>query len=314
MKINETLLHCYQEALPAGLKATFQPEGWQLEPELLQGGTALPDGFSRLRHQCWKLLQNPGGKNFGDISLWEILEKSVLMSGETLDRLDPVQRKELLECMMLSAAIDSGDHEAMVILAETLTSREFTRPLVRQLFRKLDSFHCQKCLRYRLSGILEKHVSDDDLRLALELWAEHPGEPMASSFQHQLMERCYPSEKLLRALLQCAGNNRHDECLMADWLQETSFSVCSPRLQQAMMDYCAKTASPRTLRFLLEWEKELRGRRSVEAWIPEYVSLCLAKSRQRAARLTEGCREAEWNQWSKIPLGWCWPSLCFTET
>ncbi|MDW7670713.1 MAG: glycosyltransferase family 4 protein [Bacillota bacterium] len=288
MKINQTLLHWYQEALPIDLKAIFQLEEWQLEPELIQGGTTLPDGFSRLRHQCWKLRQHPGRKNFADTSLWEIQEKSVLMSGETLDRLNPVQREELLECMMLSAAIDSADHEAMVILAETLTSREFTRPLMRQLFRKLDSFHCQKCLRRRLSVILETRVSDDALRLTLELWAEHPGERMTASFQHRLMERCYPSEKLLRALLQCAGNNRHDECLMADWLQETSFSDCSPRLQQAMMDYCAKIATPRILGLLVEWENELRERRLVEDWIPEYACLCLTECRQRLAHSSDG--------------------------
>lgn len=281
MKTSQQWQEWYIGQMPPSLAEAFQR---QTHPALWEDITppeATPMSFSWMRHRRKALEESSRDRSFSRTGGLELWEKSRLLSLEDVEAMSLEQQEEVAACMILNAAIDCDDPQARVTAALAFPPGPFTRPLIRQLFRVMSREEKEQAFHQLLETICEEEQTEEALRLKLELWAEHPGENLTSALLKSLLDKCFHSETLLRALLQCVGKNPHNQDLLADWLRETNFPSCSPRLQQAMMDYCGIQASPRTYCLLLDWEEEMTDRVSVEDWIPEYLSLTIADCRRQ---------------------------------
>lgn len=272
--IPPTLEEVLQEGLDLSLLEDLAPEDVNLE------------NYAWLRHRRYDLEASRRHRSFSQAGWLEVWEKSRLFSLEEVERMDPSMQQELASCMVLNTAIDCDDSQARVKAALAFSPGHYTRPLIRKLFRDLSGEEGERARHHLRETICQEGQTEEALRLKLEIWAAHPGGTMTTALLKQLLDRCFPSETLLRALLQCAGKNRHDQKLVMEWLQETDFDFCSPRLQQAMMDYCGIQATPHTHDLLLAWKQELKTRTYVEDWIPEYLALTIDDCQRQLAHHT----------------------------
>lgn len=271
----------YFQHLPLALKQRLKQEPFPLMLEDATPGDFNPENYAWLRRRRYALAANSHDRSFNRAGWLEIWEKSRLFSLKDLERVTPALQQELASYMILNAAIDCDDPKARVVAALAFSPGPYTLPLIRKLFRDLKEEEKEFVLHQIRDTICDERHTDAALRLYLETWADNPGGSMDSRTLNKLLDRCLASENLMRALLQCAGENHHDRDLLINWFQETDFGFISPRLQQVMMDYCGLQATRDTLELLLSWELDLKARRSVENWIPQYLALTIDDCRRR---------------------------------
>ncbi|WP_343185467.1 glycosyltransferase family 4 protein [Anoxynatronum sibiricum] len=208
----------------------------------------------------------------------------------------------LAEHTLLAAAVNCDNKAVPEQLAARLPCREMTRPLLRRLFRQMPPGQRHRILEKRWDQQFRQfervHQAPDpswqqELLLLLNLESGHPSRPLSPERWKEWWQLCGASEKCLRALLQWAEENPVYEKQVVKELQGIDFFKCSPRLQQAMINYCATAAEAFAGELLAEWRERLTLATPVANWLREYVALGEAcwKRRQTMGTGTEASPE-----------------------